>query len=258
MLHHALRYAVLAMCAAATVGAQTARPAFAVVSVRPVPPRPAGAAPTPPTRGPLTGAGRFYRGGESVSRLMQFAYGVSSLQLSGGPDWIRNEYFTIEAATGGSENAEQMRPMVQSLLEDRFKLVARREKREMRHAALVMARNDRRPGPQLERCADPAAVTSRPIRIPLDAYPIPFSITCEPMSATAVQATIRLGTLVVDETSLPGLWRFAVMHAREETSGGETPPFSTVPRDELGLKLEQRQGPVEVIVIDSIERPSEN
>jgi uncharacterized protein (TIGR03435 family) len=64
--------------------------------------------------------------------------------------------------------------------------------------------------------------------------------------------------LIVDDTGLQGRWRFAVFYADETGGGGTTPPLPTVLRDELGLKLEQRQGPVEMIVIESAERPAEN
>jgi uncharacterized protein (TIGR03435 family) len=190
-------------------------------------------------------------------RLVQFAYGINRLQVSGGPDWVRHEYFQIEATAGGSETEDEMRPMVRTLLEDRFKLVIRREPRDTRYLALVMARSDGRPGPRLERCAD-GPVESRPIAIPRNAYPIPFSITCEAMSAAAEQATQRLNTIVVDETGLTGRWRFAVFSAADPPAPDAPAPFPTVLREELGLSLEPRLGPIETIVIESLERPSEN
>lgn len=254
MLRYAPGAVAFVLCLTIGIGAQTPKPAFEAVSVRPVAPRPAGAAPAPPSRSPLTAGGRFYRGGESVSRLIYFAYGVTSFQLSGGPDWVRREYFTIEAASGGNHDAEQMRPMVQSLLEDRFKLVVRRERREMRHSVLRMARGDGRPGRQLERCGD-GPVESRPILVPRDG--VTFGVACVPMSEIAAQISGHVQQLTLDGTGLDGRWRFGIAYSRGDGTG-PTPPLPTVLREELGLRLEQRDGPVDVIVIESVERPSEN
>jgi hypothetical protein len=104
-----------------------------------------------------------------------------------------------------------------------------RERRDSRYSALVLARSDGRPGPQLERCGD-GPIESRPVAIPRNAHPIPFSIRCEPMAAAAEQATLRLNTLVVDETGLTGRWRFAVFSAADVASPDSPPPFPTVLR----------------------------
>jgi uncharacterized protein (TIGR03435 family) len=260
LTHRSTLTVILAFGAVALVSAQTARPQFEVASVRPLPPRAAGAAPTPPSRMPSSISrtpGRFYRGGDSVLQLIQFGYGLNRLQVVGAPDWVRNEYFQIEGTTGGTETEDEMRPMVRTLLEDRFKLVVRREPREARYSALVMARSDRRPGPRLEPCGE-GPVESRPIAIPRNAYPIPFSISCEAMTAAAEQASLRLNAIVVDETGLTGRWRFAVFYAGDSPVPDSPPPFPTVLREELGLALESRQGPVEMLVIESVERPSAN
>jgi uncharacterized protein (TIGR03435 family) len=254
MFRYVLSTGASVLCLMIPMDAQTQKPAFEAVSIRPVAPRPAGATPTPPSRLPLTAGGRFYRSGESVSRLIYFAYGLTSFQLSGGPDWVRREYFTIEAATGGEHDAEQMRPMVQSLLEDRFKLVVRRERREMRHSVLRMARADGRPGRQFERC-DEGPVESRPIPVPRDG--VPFGVACAPMSEVARQISGHLQQLTLDGTGLEGRWRFGIVYSSGDGTG-PTPPLPTVLREDLGLRLEQRDGPVDVIVIESVERPSEN
>jgi uncharacterized protein (TIGR03435 family) len=64
-------------------------------------------------------------------------------------------------------------------------------------------------------------------------------------------------TIDLDGTGLDGRWRFGIAYSRGDWTG-PTPPLPTVLREDLGLRLEQRDGPVDVIVIESVERPSEN
>jgi uncharacterized protein (TIGR03435 family) len=91
----------------------------------------------------------FYRRGDTVSQLLRFAFGVSDPQLIGGPAWIRTMRFEINAKSPAKASVAQMQEMVRSLLEDRFTLIARKERRDMPYAGIVVARSDGRLDPAL-------------------------------------------------------------------------------------------------------------
>src|SRR5688572_25554504 len=92
----------------------------------------------------------------TVDSLVRFAYGLQGFQVVGAPEWIRRDMFDVDARTAVDAPAAQIRFMVQSLLEDRFKLVTHMERRDMRYAALVLARKDGKLGPYLRRLDDGA------------------------------------------------------------------------------------------------------
>ena len=140
MKRHQLKARLLSGAAigvlAAHVTAQTpvARPAFDVASIKRNP-------------GLTTGVTFAARPGGSLhvinnplTNLIQNAYGMRRYQLIGGPDWIESDRYDIEAKVDGDPSREQMMAMVQSLLEDRFKLKVHRETRELPIYVLTVAR----------------------------------------------------------------------------------------------------------------------
>jgi uncharacterized protein (TIGR03435 family) len=198
---------------------------------------------------------------------MRFGYNVGDFQLIGGPDWIRKDLFEIDARAGSDASTEQMRLMVQSLLEDRFMLVVRREQRVMQGSAMVVARDDGRLGPKLEACSDAQNPSPWvPIRVPPGGEV--RARKCAPIAEIAEIATGVLGRPVVDRTSLDGLWNYELAFAqaqplppgrvRDLADQENVPVFATALQEQLGLKLESTRGPVDVIVIDSVRQPTEN
>jgi uncharacterized protein (TIGR03435 family) len=155
-----------------------------------------------------------------------------------------------------------MRPMVAALLAERFKLVVRREQRTMRGAVLVMARDDRRAGPKLEKCADPNAPprAAAPVRI---LSPYILNGRCQPIASVAASASSVMGVPVVDRTGLDGLWSYYVFYIRPERSRPARDaeqeallPFAGALEAELGLRIQESNGPFDVLVIDSVEPPT--
>lgn len=98
----------------------------------------------------------------TVLSAVVYAYDLKHYQVVGGPDWIRNDRFTISARAGRSVPDAQIKLMLQSLLEDRFKLVTHAEQRDMPFRALVVARADGRLGPTCGTWAKPARVKRSP------------------------------------------------------------------------------------------------
>ena len=211
-------------------------------------------------------------------------------QIFGGPGWIDTEHFDIEAKAEGDPNREEESLMVQSLLEDRFKLVVHHETRQLPTYALLLSKNGKT-GPQLTKhsddakCADPAA-GSPPPPGPGEAMPSFCGGFFMNAGGGALRATgnrITMAMLVqflgqsvdrtvVDRTGLSGVFDFTLEFAPELGPGSQPgaaasapssdtsapPSIFTALQEQLGLKLESQKGPVDVLVIDHVEEPSPN
>jgi uncharacterized protein (TIGR03435 family) len=241
--------------------------------------------------------GRFVATNMTAKTLIAWAYAGISLplrddQLSGGPSWISSERYDIDAKLDDSQvealeklppeqRILQIRLGVQSLLADRFKLVVRDETKEIPVYALVIAKN----GPKLQE-AKPGDTYPNGIKGP-DGRSHPGVMWMEggkltgqalPMASLAMILSHQLGRPVLDRTGLTGKYDIALTWTPDQSSAGtfmgtagfkpdaeSTPPpessgpsIFTAIQEQLGLKLESTKGPVDVIVIDHIERPSEN
>ena len=150
--------------------------------------------------------------------------------------------------------------MLQSLLEDRFKLVVRREQREMQVYALRVAQGDGRVGAKLTKC-DPASVwKSLPVPSP---YARLFRGQCVPVESIARAASEAMNALVIDKTGLTGSWTYWIYyHSAAPPPGSKSYenvlPFEAALKHELGLTLEPTRGLVDVLVVASVQRPTEN
>ena len=157
--------------------------------------------------------------------------------------------------------------MAQSLLEDRFMLKSHIEQREMSHLALVHAHREGTLGPGLipiDGCSGPIVNELR--RKDPEKYPSPFGgglrSGCVPsMRAFAAILLDELQTLVVDATGLKGNYYYALRYQQRERRAGDEldlPALSTALREQLGLKLEARRAAIDMLVIESVQQPSEN
>jgi len=224
--------------------------------------------------------------------LIQFAYTLAPYQLVGGPGWMAGERYDIVAkmegnpspvAPGAGPDPAQL--ALRGLLEDRFKLKVHRETREMDIYALVMAKPRGSPGPNLkpttQDCAAAAAAAQRGAPPPpgsnvpfcgIQGGPGRIKFGGLPVSAFGQAFSGQAGRMVVDRTGLNGSWDFELNFAVEGRGGQiggpagqdapapdpNAPSFFTAIQEQLGLKLESTKGPVEVLVIDSIEHPVED
>jgi len=211
-------------------------------------------------------------------------------RVLGGPAWIESARYDINAKAtttfrmGPDGPDPELLRMIRSLLEERFKLKARVETRELPVYELVLARSDRKLGPELRRSEAACEAAMRaggppPPRGPLDPPPCsamrgPARIIAGgiPMPQFAAMLTAVLGDdgrTVVDKTGLEGRYAFTLAWTPEQMPTGTPPPgvppidpngpsFFTALPEQLGLKLVAAKGPVQVVVIDSIERPAPN
>jgi uncharacterized protein (TIGR03435 family) len=249
---------------------ETVRPKFEVVSVKPNTEGGPGM-----TIRPSPG-GRLQVEDITVRQLIRIAYGILDSQISGGPDWTGSDHFDVSAKAENNVAFDEMRPMLQSLLADRFGLAVQRNTKELPVYALVVAKGgikfpQSRPG----ICVTPRSDTPLP-----DGNPPVFCgaiqmrrgrLDASGISVTQLVKVLtdfgNLGRTVVDKTGLAGTYDIHLEFAPEETIAPVEPAPTVDPaipsifsalQQQLGLRLESSKGPVEVLVIDSVERPSAN
>jgi uncharacterized protein (TIGR03435 family) len=201
-----------------------------------------------------------------IELLIESAYGLpvsSDSRILGGPAWIRNESdrYQISAQIDPAEflaiqkmipaqQRERVSLMQQSLLADRFKFKAHIETREMPTFSLTIANG----GVKLERA--PADAKSRLSFVRKgSAYELSATaVTLEELAQSQFLQTDK--RQILDKTGLQGRFNFTLsFKAQDDSSAPELP---TALQEQLGLKLTTDRAPVEVIIIDHIERPSEN
>jgi uncharacterized protein (TIGR03435 family) len=201
-----------------------------------------------------------------VSWLIAAAYGTPQgalrpSQVAGAPGWLESEHYDINAKAADAVSLPidatlvSMRPLLQSLLEDRFRLRAHFETRQLPAYALVLARPGGGLGPRFGRssfdCVKEAVkcgYKGGPGRVTGTA------ITTEVLMQLMANATDRV---VIDRTGLTGRFDIELEWSPDQTAT-DRPSIFTAVQEQLGLKLESTRGPVEVLVIDHVERPTED
>ena len=250
------------MVAPILAGAQTSKPKFEVASIKKI------VKPPPSFAPPVIRGGTFTLLATNVVSLIQMAYGVRDFQVVDGPDWVKTDQFEVLARAAGEPARETVLLMLQSLLEDRFGLRLRRDQREMRFFAMVLARGDGRPGPYLHKGPDAGACNTQEFAAVEKARPRPernygiAAVLCAPLSALAEAASRHVELPAVDRTGLPGRWSATVYFARDPNPAATINPdlvsFASALQEQLGLKLEATRGPFEVMAIDAVRQPTEN
>lgn len=214
------------------------------------------------------GANSLTSSGTSLSFLMQFAYSVHARQIEGGPSWFESEKYDITAKPDheGIPNASQLRGMMQKLLADRFELTFHREKKELPVYAITVLKT----GPKLAK-SDPGRGNLPGFGLGRGMLRIGNATMAD--FAYLLQANV-LERPVVDKTGLTDRFDFTVKYTPDASQilpgGGppgpepaadnaDAPPdLFTAVQQQLGLKIESIKAPVDVLVIDTVEKPSEN
>jgi bla regulator protein blaR1 len=220
--------------------------------------------------------GRMVFTNNSLRQLITAAYDIQPFQLIGGPSWVGTDRFDVVATAGINAPLAQLNLMMRSLLADRFTLVVHLEKRELPIYVLVKARQDGRLGPALKPATIDCGPTGRGRAAP-GATPGPVAGCRAWMSPTGVDfagqsmgelATVlgmQLGRPVVDKTGLSGGFDLQLSFAPEggrgpapatPASDPSAPSLFAALQEQLGLKLESQRGPMDVVVIESVEQPT--
>ena len=235
--------------------------------------------------------GRFTAVNVPLWDLIRQAYAVQRTQIVGAPDWTETARYDITArAEGDIPRAGPGAPpgplnfMLQDLLADRFELRAHRETRELPIYALTLARSDRKLGAGLRASTvDCAAMRGRGGRGFAPGPPPPgerpaCGMRMAPNEVVAGGATLAQLTqvlsqftqrIVIDRTGLEGNFDIDLTFTPDRLPQGPPPPGVQLPsidpngpslftavQEQLGLKLESERAPVEVLVIDHVERPT--
>jgi len=235
--------------------------AFEVATIKPVEP-----ADKSPRYIKMEGPHRFVEKYYTLKLLIAAAYDLNPKTISGGPSWVDSDHYDILALTPGDvrpTHGEQM-SMLRNLLTDRFKLTFHRQQKEFSIFELEVAKN----GPRLKATTaspnDPPALISTvyPQRILLPARNVTMG------DFTSLLQRALLDRPVVDKTGLTDKYDFDLEWAPDNSQfGGDvaaaspdapSPPFFTAIQQQLGLKLVATKGPVEALVVDKAERPTDN
>jgi uncharacterized protein (TIGR03435 family) len=225
--------------------------------------------------------------GVTFKTLMAYAYAVKDFQIIGGPDWINSDRYDIQAKAevGSVPVSARMRdlntpdPMAlrtQSLVDDRFQLRMHREIREFAVYELAVARG----GSKLQLSPDqgppePGMLERGSLSIQRTPSGWTLQASAIPLSSLIAVLSNQIGTPIVDKSNLkPGLYDVSLHWApnrppaegppadspanRVALDDPEAPPIFTAVQEQLGLRLVSGKGPVEVLVIDAVQKPSAN
>ena len=189
----------------------------------------------------------------SPKTMIRNAYGILSFQLAGEPRWLDTDMYDIVATTGSSEkiSPEQLKLLLQNLLAERFQLKVHWETRKTSVYALVLDKN----GPQFKESAEVQEPSINTQKGPSRAQ---MKGTREPISILASNLGNQLGRIVLDKTGLGGVYDWMLEWNPELTTDSSLPSLFTALQGQLGLRLKAQKGQMETLVIDSVERPSEN
>jgi uncharacterized protein (TIGR03435 family) len=241
----------LAFFVSGVVCAQSGVPLrFEVASVKPSTDQSSGSS------GGKSGHGRLTLTNATLKRCIMGAYGLGPNLIAGGPDWLDSDRFEIVAKSEQSDGDEVLMKMLQTLLAERFKLAVHRETRTIRAYVLEVAKN----GPKLDKAKDDNAIT-RNGRGLIDAKAISMIRFAEVLSR-------QMDLPVVNQTGLEGAFDLKLEWDSESEkkvklpadipSVESGPSLFTAIQQQLGLRLSTLKTPVEVLVIDHAEKPSEN
>jgi uncharacterized protein (TIGR03435 family) len=235
---------LLPVCAGLTQ--PTSQPAFDVATVKPSPP-PSGDAIYINLGAESHGTVRMAN--VTLGECILWAYDLVSAEQVSGPAWIseRAVRFDIVAKASSGTPSDQLRVMMQTLLAERFALKLRSEPRRMEHLELSVSKA----GAKLEKSADRSPGSPFEYRRGWLAY---SHITTHTL---AVLLARQLKQIVLDKTSLPGFYDVKLEWTPDDEGVAGVDIFSAV-RQQLGLNLEMKKTPVEVLMVEHAEKtPSE-
>ncbi|HEY7392890.1 MAG TPA: TIGR03435 family protein, partial [Bryobacteraceae bacterium] len=240
---------------AACLFSQPAPLTFDVASIKP-------SAPGTPGLTDFLPGGGFRATAVTLKRLVFEAYDVKPYQVPGGPPWTGSDRFDIRARPDRPGTNQQVRERLRNLLADRFQLVIHRETKELPVYALVVAKN----GSKFQESSDGRRM--------MRGAPGLLSGQGVGMPQLAASLSGPAGRPVIDKTGLTGLYNFELKWTPDspQVAPGPLPPgvppppppdpnapslFTALP-EQLGLRLESQKAPVEILVIDHAEKPSDN
>ena len=219
----------------------------------------------------ITPGGRWRATNVPLNLLLQIAFELKPGQMAGAPNWVNSERYDVDAkldaSLGPNPKPGDMQPYLQSLLESRFQLKFHREAKEMQVYALVVGKG----GPKMKE-SDPAE-RGPSIRMGMGQ----LTMAKVNMDQFVRELSRQVGRPVLNETGLTAQYTMELTFAPEgggpggpgghgdgppgergPAPGSDGPTVFTAVQEQLGLKLESRKAPVQMFIIDKIEKPEEN
>jgi uncharacterized protein (TIGR03435 family) len=250
---------------------------FEVASVKPGPPADSGRFAM--TGGPGTTDPEFLRySNVPLKIVLMQAYDVKSWQVS-GPDWLNTARFDISARVPEGTAKDQMLAMLRNLLAARFQMSVHRETKELPIYALLVDKRGFKLKPAADAPSDPNSIANVTQKEGKDGFPLlapggpglvvetrngraRLSGFNADLSKLANQLSNQLGRPVFDQSGVAGVFDFALYYRPENAAADDSNSYAGIfdaLREQLGLRLEARKGPVEMLVIDRVEKvPIEN
>lgn len=257
------------------------KPSFEVVSIKQAPPPSAQGMRMGSGGGPGSGDPGHWRGENlSLSDLVHNAYNLKRHEYS-GPEWMNDVRFDIQAKVPAGATRDDLKLMLQDMLQERFHLEFHRETKEMSGFELVVAKN----GPKLKESEPPAPVDAGvkpppmgPLKLGPDGYPMLSGRSGMAIMngrarwqnsecTTEMIANMLAGQIshpVSDATGLKGKYHATLFWASESRNPSDAeadpgPTIYTAIQEQLGLKLEAKKTTVQVLVVDKADKlPTEN
>jgi len=224
------------------------------------------------TRNAILPGGRYSATNVPLRMMIRSAYGIQDFQLVGGPGWLATDGYDIVAKAATDAPPDRLFAMVRTLLEDRFRLVVHRETRTLPIYALIRGNIDTL-GRQLRvseaDCAGAPPAAGRP-RCGIFMNFGEIRGAGATLSQLATSLAPFSGRTIQDRTGATGAFDFELQFtpdpaafpappgAEQAAANTDRPSLFTAVQEQLGLKLESTTAPIEVLVIDRIERPTED
>lgn len=220
----------------------------------------------------MQSANRFQAKNCTVKQLIAAAYNLNPRAISGGPSWAESDRYEILATTPGDRRPayEDQMAMLARLLTDRFQLTFHREAKNFSIYEITISKTGSKLKTTQAQPDAPSNLTSVVSPAPgggIDHIVLPARNVTMPQFAAVLQRAI-LDRPVVDNTGLTGRYDFDLDWTPDETQfegqlpqvtpDSGKPSFFTAFQEQLGLKIEATRGPVQALVIDHLERPSDN
>jgi uncharacterized protein (TIGR03435 family) len=225
--------------------------------------------------------GRYVLLATTIAPAIREAYPADMSELIGAPDWMNNEVYDLTAQAGRDVSPDEMQAMLRHMLAERFKLAVHYEIQERPVYALVLARADGRLGPDIKRsdldcdaiqaarragAKEPAPPTAN--GAPACGWSIrgedagmKVLLSARPLSVLATSIGGAVERVVIDKTGLNGNYDITLNYEPEpkpDPRPGDPPNIFKALQEQLGLTLDPARAPLKVLVVDRIERPTEN
>ena len=185
--------------------------------------------------------------------LVWRAFGLLDPQVAGAPDWMSSERYDVIAVTGGADalSDKERQPFLRAMLADRWQFRFHWETKNLRVYSLVGAKN----GLKLVSHTGPGEYA---MKLQPEGNHLILRSTKGNVGRLVEILSGQTSSLVINDTGLSGEYDFTLEWAPDQNADATGPSLFTALQEQLGLRLESTRKPMPVVVIDRIERPSEN